>query len=100
MFNAETVIQQLGGNRFCAMTGAKGFTKDAEARALSFKLPSNFAHGGINAVRITLEPSDTYKVVFYRIRGTKVTPVSVREDVYGDKLQSIFSEVTGLDTRL
>jgi hypothetical protein len=34
---------------------------------LTFRLPANFANGGINYVRISLEPSDTYTVRFARL---------------------------------
>lgn len=96
---ANTILEQLGKNRFIAMTGAKNFVGSDDA--LSFKLPSNFAKGGINAVRIRLDTSrDTYEVTFSKIRGTKVTQVSTFNDVYADSLRSLFTSETGLDTSL
>ncbi len=49
---AQTILQQLGGRRFMAMTGARAMA--AHKDGLSFKLPSNFARHGINYVKITL----------------------------------------------
>lgn len=59
---AETILKQLGGDRFIAMTGARNFL--ADGNALRFRLPSNFAKRRINAVRFTLNGTDTYDVVF------------------------------------
>jgi hypothetical protein len=49
---AETILEQLGGKRFIVMTGAKHFA--ADGNALRFRLPSNFAKSGINAVTISI----------------------------------------------
>jgi hypothetical protein len=95
---ATEILRQLGGNRFRAMTGAKNFT--GHASALSFKLPSNFATKGVNYVKVTLTPADTYIVEFLKIRALKVTPIETVEDVYHDNLQGVFTRVTGLDTSL
>jgi predicted RNA methylase len=98
---ARTILEQLGGQRFIAMTGAKNLV--GEAHALTFKLPANFAKDGINHVRISLEPSDTYTVRFARLGRApahKLTEVAVVEDVYADDLQDVFTRYTGLDTSL
>lgn len=94
---ANTILEQLGGRRFAAMVGAKNFVGSADA--LSFRLPSNFAKDGINAVRVTLTPADLYNVEFSRVRGTKITSVAKDEGVYCDELQAIFLAATGLHTR-
>ncbi|EFE7250305.1 hypothetical protein F9V24_27190, partial [Escherichia coli] len=63
-FVATEILNQLGGNRFIAMTGAKNFTcfdENGES-GLCFRLPSNFAMKGINLVKIKLTFSDTYLV--------------------------------------
>ena len=95
---AQTILEQLGGDRFSLMTGAKHFVGSADA--LTFRLPSNFARSGINAVRVKLDPSDTYTVEFMKIRGVKVETVATEEMVYCDTLQATFKRVTGLDTRI
>lgn len=95
---AKTILQQLGGNKFIVMTGAK--TLVDHGNGLSFKLPSNFATGGINYVKITLEPSDEYTVEFGKLRGLKYTVIETVEGVYCDMLQDVFTSATGLDTHL
>lgn len=97
---AQIILQQLGGNRFIAMTGAKRFV--ASDNALTFSLPGagGFCKDSINCVRVTLMPTDTYKMEFMRIRGVKVTTVCEVEDVYCDDLCRIFTMKTGLHTSL
>lgn len=96
---AKTILEQLGGNKFIAMTGAKGFT--ASDRALTFRLPGagGFCKDGINAVRVTLNQYDTYDVEFMRIRGTKVTPVHTDNGIYNDQFEAVFAAATGLCIR-
>lgn len=95
---ATTILEQLGGRRFIAMTGAKGFVGDANS--LTFKLPNRFAADGINAVKITLDADDTYMMNFYKIRGVKVEEVRECDGVYNDSLRACFTEITGLDCTL
>lgn len=99
---ANTILEQLGGRRFVAMTGAKYLL--ADKNALVFQLPRAFAKDGINAVRIVLDPSDTYTVEFKKIgtarSGYRCTVVKSLENVYADQLQEVFSSATGLSTRL
>jgi hypothetical protein len=91
---ATTILEQLGGNKFRVMTGAKGFM--GEANSLSFKLPARFAKDGINFVRITLDASDTYSVAF--AKGTKV--LASFEGIYAEDLTALFTRTTGLFTYL
>jgi hypothetical protein len=92
------ILAQLGGSKFRAMTGAKDFVRSSDS--LRFKLPSNFAKHGINLVRITLDPSDTYTMTFYKMHGTDVREIEEISGVYADQLRDIFTDVTGLDTSL
>lgn len=101
---ANTILAQLGGRKFLAMTGAKNLFGSDEERTLQFQLPRSFAKDGINAVRVKLEESDTYTVTFYKV-GTARTGYAhktVREvsDVYADSLRAVFTETTGLETSL
>jgi hypothetical protein len=95
---AQTILSQLGGNKFSVMTGAKNFVSDGPA--LQFKLPTNFAAKKINFVRITLDPSDTYTMKFFNFRGLNLKEVESVSGVYNDQLKSIFTGVTGLDCSL
>ena len=101
---AATILQQLGGNKFRVMTGAKDFLGDD--KSLMFSLPStrHFVKDGINKVRITLEPSDTYKVEFMKISRRKgvfdVKTIKETDGIYADVLPEVFSRYTGLTTKL
>jgi len=93
---ARTILQQLGGNKFRTMTGAKNFI--AINNGISFQIPK--AKNGINCIQIKLNGKDLYDLSFIKIHGTKVTTISDDSDVYCDMLQDIFTQTTSLDTHL
>lgn len=93
---AKTILEQLGGNRFVAMTGARNFT--AGSNFLLFSLPR--AKASIRKVRIILTPADLYRVEFFGGRDMRQFHGFTHDGVYCDKLQSIFTAVTGLYTTL
>ena len=92
----QTILTQLGGNRFLAMTGARLLCDLGDG--LAFNLPRG-AKNKTNKVCIRLA-GDLYRVTFYSIRGTNVTERGAFEMVYGDRLAALFTEQTGFDTRL
>jgi hypothetical protein len=94
---AETILAQLGGARFKMMTGAKNFVGGSDS--LSFSIPK--AKKGINKVRIVLKANDLYQVTFFKLgRSLIVNTIAIKEDIYADQLQEIFTNETGLYTRL
>lgn len=97
---AQTILAQLGGNRFIVMTGAKDFLGGEDS--LMFRLPRGSARDGINKVKITLDWTDTYNVDFLKcdFKKHESTTISSHTFVYADGLQRLFTEVTGLDTKL
>ncbi len=97
---AGTILEQLGGQRFIVMTGAKNLI--GTENSLSFRLPGagGFCKNSINVVRIELLPSDTYRISFGRIRGSKMTAVAQHEDIYVEQLREVFTSETGLATSL
>ena len=92
---ANIILSQLGGRQFTSMTGAKDLV--AIARGLQFKLPRGLARNSITAVRVVLEPSDTYTVKFFNVRGRELSSF---DDTYCDQLRGLFEDVTGLRTSL
>lgn len=100
---ARTIIGQLGGNRFVAMTGARQFVA-LEAPGLQFDLPEDggFACGGICRIQVRLDPCDTYTVTAFARKGNGPVycEVSSQPGVYCDMLEGVFTEITGLYTRL
>lgn len=97
-FRSEEVLQQLGGRKFVAMTGAKNFVKNDKEKSITFKIPR--AKSGITHVKITLTSSDLYNVEFISVKGTNIKTVKEVKGVDNDKLQSIFTQYTGLNTSL
>ena len=109
---ATTILDQLGGNKFIAMTGSKKFV--GGDNFLSMQLAKN--QSGANHLKITLTAMDDYTMEFIRfvmpkVKINKVTKditvkpeiletVKVIEGVYCDQLQNLFTETTGLYTRL
>jgi hypothetical protein len=89
------ILNQLGGRKFTAMTGACNFVAIEYGLQFSFKGSTK-----ANKCRIALEPSDTYKVEFFRLRGGECKPVAEFEGVYNDMLKKIFTSTTGLECTL
>jgi hypothetical protein len=104
---AVTILQQLGGKGFLLMTGADklmaaGRTNSNPNPWLRMNLRKNQAQ--VNRLKITLMPTDTYKVEFYRQELVDWSPVISHEQtfemVYGEDLPELFRSVTGYETRL
>jgi hypothetical protein len=93
---AKTILQQLGGNRFIAMTGAKNF--GSSKNSLQFKIGRNSK--SISHVIITLKSSDLYDVEFIRMRGVNRKVVKKLKGVYADQLGTMFKKYTGMNVRL
>jgi len=105
---ARTILDQLGGNKFIAMTGSKNFTDCG--RSLSMRLAKNASRA--NYLKITLNGLDTYDMEFAQylpgkynaksntFRSEQIISVAKFDGVYCDQLQGIFTGVTKLYTRL
>lgn len=96
---ANTILQQLGGNRFIAMTGAKHFV--GSSNSLQFSIGRG-AKDKINKVKITLdEGQDLYSMEFYYFRGMNYKKIGKAEEgLYFDMLQERFTDRTGMYTQL
>lgn len=112
----KDIAQQIGGNKFLAMTGSKfqyyGYDELGYVY-LMIKLSKNQSKA--QYLKIQLNGLDLYDLTFSRIKKT-LTPlakelgikiydeevITVKEykDVYADMLQDIFTSATGLYTRL
>jgi hypothetical protein len=98
----QTILEQLGGNRFKVMVGAKDaliIDRDLGGLRVKFRGCARW-----NGIEVTLDARDTYTVRFFKQAGPKrlweVVEEQVFEGVYADDLQSLFTAETGLDTRL
>jgi len=92
------ILQQLGGNRFKAMTGASSFAGDETM--LSFRLPSRITKHKARGMRIFLQPDDLYRLELLTMKDFEVEVVDSRADVYVENLRETFTDMTGLDTSL
>jgi len=92
---AQTILRQLGGNKFIAMTGSKNFVSNTKENSLTMKLTRNKLSA--SHLRIKLTANDDYTMEFFGRTGTIKKTI---EGVYCDMLQDIFTEVTGLYTYL
>lgn len=100
---AQQILEQLGGNKFLAMTGAH--TLGTSGSDLTFRLPrSARPRNGINFVTIAYRRiPDTYDVTFHKLgTGYSLESIVVRkvEGVQAPQLRSIFTDTTGLETSL
>ncbi len=108
MNTAQTILNQLGGNRFLVMTGTKNLifadiTATNENEWLRMNLTRNMA--GVNRLKVILNGDDTYTMKFYKQVINKnfdciISKEQTFEGVYCDMLQKIFTSVTGLYTSL
>ena len=93
----QIIYEQLGGDRFALMTGAKDFVSTTDT-SLHITLSKNAS--GCNRLSITLEPNDTYTMLFYKMtkkRGTMdyvLSKGAVAEEVFYDELQDYFTNHT------
>jgi hypothetical protein len=103
---AQTILSQLGGNKFLSITGAHSLVGGDDF--LRMKLRRNKSRA--NYLTITLMPDDTYTMRFWyysekfnmntlEIKRTDKT-IAEYDGIYFDQLQEIFTEVTGMYTRL
>jgi len=95
---STTILKQLGGKSFIAMTGAKDFV--GSSNALTMSLSSRITRNRVNKVRITLTANDGYTIETFNLRGVKLTAIDKQEGVYVDTLRKFFKDLTGLDTHL
>ena len=94
---AKTILSQLGGNKFCVMTGAKNFVDHGDA--LSMKIGRNSSNS--NYLKITLNMMDLYDVHFSKVsKMGEEKSVKEYNNVYNDMLVEIFESHTGMYTKL
>lgn len=100
---AATILQQMGGRRFLYITGSK------EPLVINNGLRMKLARNKTQANRLDViydEGKDLYEMRFYRLilhqhpLSVEIKEIVKHEDVYCEMLQSIFTEVTGLYTKL
>ena len=99
---AKTILEQIGGRRFAAMTGSKDFTDMGNGLRMSLARNKTSA----NRLDIIYDGgADLYNMRFYRRTFSKKTfecrtkDIETHEGIYCDMLEEMFTMVTGLYTR-
>ena len=92
---ATTILAQLGGSRFVAMTGANNLVADATHLGLRFK-----GFRKANHLKVILDANDTYRLVFGKIKGWDYSVTAEIAGVYAENLRGAFEGHTGLATSL
>ena len=99
---AKTILEQIGGRRFAAMTGSKDFIDMGNGLRMSL------ARNKTSANRLDIiydEGADLYNMRFYRRTFSKKTfecrtkDIETHGGIYCDMLEEMFTMVTGLYTR-
>ena len=94
---AKTILEQLGGNQFRMMTGAKNF--GARDNSLSMRIGRNSSNS--NYLIITLNSMDTYDMKFCKLtRKFEEKSVTEYKNVYNDLMRGTFTAHTGMYTSL
>jgi hypothetical protein len=94
---AKTILEQLGGTKFCVMTGAKNLAGDENS--LSMRIGRNSSNS--NYLKITLNSMDTYDMKFCKLtRKFEEKSVTEYNNLYNDNLQVQFTAHTGMYTSL
>jgi len=103
-----TILEQLGGQKFIAMTGSKHFVGDGNT--LRMTLAKNASKA--NRLYIALDPNDTYTMRFFKytaprfnnktfsFSNEKIEEVKTYKGIYCDQLEELFQHITGMNTRL
>ena len=94
---AETILKQLGGNKFRMMTGAKHLAGDENS--LSMRIGRNSSNS--NYLKITLNSMDTYDMEFAKVsKMGEMKSVTEYNNIYNDMLTDQFTAHTGMYTSL
>lgn len=93
---ANEILRQMGGNRFLVMTGTK--VQYGEENSITFKLTKNKLKA--KWLKITLNSMDLYDLEFKSLIKDELVTLKEYNNIYSESLQSIFTEATGLYTRL
>lgn len=94
METASTILSQLGGNKFLALTGSRNLR--GSENSLVMDLSKN--NLGAKFLTITLNGDDTYTMLFQSMRKLEIKVKSEIKGLYCDQLQSEFTNQTGLYT--
>ena len=94
---AREILNQLGGNKFRVMTGAKNLM--GFENGLVMKIGRNSSNS--NYLKITLNSMDLYDMEFAKVsRMGEKKSVTEYNNVYNDSMVEVFEKHTGMYTKL
>lgn len=93
---AQEILNQLGGNKFIAMTGATCY-HDNNGKTLIAKFKGSRV---ANIMSVTLNETDTYDVRICKFKGLEIKEVKTVNGAYCEMLKPIFEQTTLLRTSL
>ena len=94
---AREILNQLGGNKFRVMTGAKNCMGFSEG--LVMKIGRNSSKS--NYLKITLNSMDLYDMEFAKVsRMGEKKSITEYNNVYNDSMVEVFEKHTGMYTKL
>lgn len=93
---ASTILAQLGGSRFVAMTGANNMVYGDNM--LQVKMP-RMTGAPVNCLRITLTAMEDYQVEAFILRGINCKPAGLKH-CYADNLRAVVRGLIGRDISL
>lgn len=97
---ANTIWQQLGGQRFQFITGSKPVCYGEKDGKVYLLMSVGRNAKAINRFEVAYnEGQDLYEVRFIRKRGTEAKVIANFGGVYFDMLTTLFESYTGLTTR-
>lgn len=82
------ILQQLGGQRFQSLTGARDFVWQNDG--IAFRVPRTGS--GIAYIRITVAPNDTYSVTFLDKHSVEIVRI---DDLCADALRATMAQHIG-----
>lgn len=95
---AQTISQQIGARTFFMLgTQRKVAVENRQEQGLAFNIRGSKL---FNNVRVILEPSDTYRIEFLRVRKFEIRNAKTVTGVYVEDMHRIIEDETGPCTRI
>lgn len=91
---AKIILDQIGGKRALTMLGFTRLTYTDDSLIIKFNAR---AKNRANCLNIVLDPTDVYRVEFWRIgQNADVRLIEETRDIYAEQLREVITHRTGL----
>ncbi len=92
---AKTIAKQIGGKALFMM-GAKSLTGSEESLTFKVGRGAKGPKGSVTHIKITLEPTDTYTLEAFFVRGTTFKTRAKVEGAYAEMIHPFLKAETGM----